>query len=296
MRNIELPTRTLHLPESWEELNIKQLIFALQLLQQLSSGIISTDEARFKLLFFITGYRPSRSVKDKMDIEIISLNLQNLADLMNFIFRKEDDKLMPNDVFMNNPFPTITIGSKRYHGKIFDRGYIPKTDITALEFSDMLDIYTSMVKNSGNEKFTDECINTICAILYPSNKDHRENIKGKQPRRMKKLHPTIKFGIILWFSGIIRYFSTHPSYSILFGSGSDTDNKITVGMYESVLSISEAGYGDITTIENQNLLSFFDAQVKNLKSIVSRAVAQGVDKVKLSIELKLPLTIIEKLC
>lgn len=300
MKEIELPDRKLCIPESWEDLNMRQFIFALELLQELSVGMITPDTARFELLFFITGYIQSKKFKSKNyppeEAENIQLNLINLAELMNFIFRKEGDVLLPNDVFLNNPFPFIAIGTKKYQGKIFDRGYIPKTDISALEFSDALDIYISMSKNNKNEKFVEECINTICAILYPYKNDHRENMRSAHVKRMKKLHPTIRYGIVLWFSGLIRFFTQHPIYGVLFGTEPEDSTKVSVGMYECVLAVSESGYGDVTTIENQNLISFFDMQVKNLKNVVSKAIAQGIDKIKLANEMKLPLTTIERLC
>lgn len=300
MKEIQLPNRKLNIPESWKDLNMRQFIFALELLQKLSAGIITPDIARFELLFLITGYKPSKKFKSENylpeEIEIIKLNLINLSKLMNFIFRKEGETLLPNDVFLDNPFPFITIGTKRYHGKIFERAYIPKTDISALEFSDAIDIYTSMTKNMRNKDFVEECVNTICAILYPYKNNHRENMRSKHVKRMKKIHPTIRYGIMLWFSGLIRFFTQHPVYGVLFGSHSEDTTKVNVGMYECILAVSEAGYGDITTIENQNLISFFDMQVKNLKNVVSKAIAQGIDKIKLANEMKLPLTTIEKLC
>ena len=112
---------------------------------------------------------------------------------------------------------------------------------------------------------------------------------------MKQLDPTIKFGIVYWFTGVVNWFRENDAYRVLFernGSGSDAGEKITIGMNEIALYLKKEGYGDPATM---NLIEYFDAQVKALKDAVAKALADGVKPEKIAQKTGIPLTAIARL-
>jgi hypothetical protein len=112
---------------------------------------------------------------------------------------------------------------------------------------------------------------------------------------MRYVNPSVKFGIILWFTGIVKHYTEHPIYGLLFKSEKHPDesgNKIHLGMNEINLTLQKEGYGKP---DNMNLNDYFDAQVKFLKDLINRALAEGVKPEKLSQKTGIPLSTINKL-
>jgi hypothetical protein len=113
--------------------------------------------------------------------------------------------------------------------------------------------------------------------------------------KMECVAPAIKFGIVFWFTGIVKYYIEHPIYSLLFGSGKnreDDSEKVHLGMNEITLALKKEGYG---SPEEMNLNDFFDAQIKHLKDVINKALAEGLTAVKIAQKTNIPLTTIQKL-
>ena len=221
--------------------------------------------------------------------EIIDLGLLQLAESIDFVYKIdiEAKKITPLYTFKSNPFPKVRLGSKKYAGKRFNVDVTTHTDITARCFVDALDLLMLM-DSMTNREDRDECLCKICAILYPALPDHNENLLTAHHRRMRRLDPVVKFGIVYWFTGIVNTFRTHDTYRVLFermtGQTDDAD-KITVGMNEITLFLKKEGYGDP---DNMNLIDYFDAQVKALKDYLSKAVAEGVTPAKIQEKTGIP--------
>jgi len=132
--------------------------------------------------------------------------------------------------------------------------------------------------------------------MLPSTNDYNANLVSGHHNRMRHVHPHIKFGIIFWFSGIVRYYTEHPVYSLLFGKNDSKEEfsaeKVHLGMNEVTLSLRQLGFG---SPETMNLNDFFDAQIKHLKDIIQKALSEGMNEMKLSDQSGIPLNTIYKL-
>ena len=296
-----MPPCQIELPDCWEDLSYKEKIFTFGILAELFAGNLTPEIARLKMLIEYTGYRPSwidlfreALKKDTEQREIINFNLLKLSEELNFAFTVEENRIIPNYVFKKNPISYIKIGLIRYYCRRFENDVICRTNITAREFSDCFDIFASMQGEVADADRYDY-INQICAILFPKTDDYTANLVSGHHWKMRYIHPTIKFGIIFWFTGIVKYYTEHPVYGLLFKSEKHADEsgaKIHLGMNEIALTLKKEGYG---SPETMNLNDYFDAQIKFLKDMINRALAEGMKADKLSEKTGIPASTIQKL-
>ena len=289
------------LPDSWEDLSYKEIIFTFGILAELFAGTLTPEIARLKMLIEYTGYRPSwiqlikeAFKKDTEQREIINFNLLKLSEELNFAFTVEENRIIPNHKFKKNPISKIRICLRRFSSRIFETDTLCRTNITAREFSDCFDIFASMQGEIADaDRF--DYINQICAILFPRYDDYTKNLVSGHHWKMRYVHPTIKFGVIFWFTGIVKYYTEHPVYGLLFKSEKHADEsgaKIHLGMNEIVLTLKKEGYG---SPETMNLNDYFDAQIKFLKDMINRALAEGVKADDITKKTGVPASTIQKL-
>ena len=301
MKTIVLHKSSIELPDSWEDLSYKEKIFTFCIMSELFAGTITPEIARLKMLIEYTGYKPSvillmreALTKNTEQREIINFNLLKLSEELNFAFTVEENRIIPNHVFKKNPIHFIKIGRQRYVGRRFEIDITNRTNITAREFSDCFDIFASM-QGELTEADRYECINQVCAILFPYTNDYQANLISGHHWKMRYIHPAIKFGIIFWFTGIVKYYTEHPIYGLLFKSDKYRDesgNKINLGMNEISLALKKEGYG---SPETMNLNDWFDAQIKFLKDMINKALAEGVKAEEITRKTGIPLSTIQQL-
>ncbi|MCL1942547.1 MAG: hypothetical protein FWF54_03235 [Candidatus Azobacteroides sp.] len=235
-------------------------------------------------------YKPES--QDRKQREIINFNLLKLSEQLDFAFHVEDMQIIPNHKFKKNPIPFIRICNRKYQGKKFDLDITAKTNISAREFADAYDLFAAIGKMPSDEE-KEECINQLCAILYPKLENHKENLVSGHIKNMEKVNPILKFGIVFWFNGIIDFYTTHPIYSILFKKNQEPDSsKIRLGMNEVVLFLQKEGYGNP---DDMNLNDYFDSQIKSLKDSVNMALAKGAKIEEIARETGIGISIINQL-
>jgi hypothetical protein len=303
MINIKLNGKaSIDIPDSWEDLNFKEKLFAFEILSRVISGDLKAEPhvALVKLLIKFTNYKPSKRfnrpdpTSEESPRDNINLNLLRLAERIKFIFiiDEDDRQIIPQYDFKTNPFPAIKIGRKKYSGKRFELDITAKTDITAREFVDCFDLLSAMARLE-NDDDKQECINQICAILYPANLNYTQNMVSGQNRNMRKLHPLVKFGIVYWFTGIVKFYTEHPTYCILFKGNPSEDGSDKIKLSnEVVLMLQREGYG---LPDHMNLNDYFDAQIKHLKDVVNKAMAEGLTIYQLSEKTGIDISTINKL-
>jgi DNA-binding Xre family transcriptional regulator len=177
-------------------------------------------------------------------------------------------------------------------GKIFNLDITAKTNITAREFVDAFDLFAAFYQTT-DASVRIECLNQLCAILYPADADHRQNLVSGQHERMRAVPEATKMLVLFWFSGIVQYYTSHPLYAVLFSSKKkEQGEKFNLGANETALYLMREGYGDP---DRMTLNDYFDAQVKALKDTVSHAIAQGAKIEKIAQETGLSLENLNKL-
>lgn len=278
MLTIQLPKRKLELPESWEELRPDQVPVVFRYLMQLFSNEITPFECKLRFLVLFTGYKPTRRVnmfsliknvftkKEKYNLflseedeinENIEFNLIQLAEKMNFAFTVEANKIVPNYEFKRNPFwPDAPV--------YFNRDVTVETNITAKQYTDCLDLLSAF-HSSTDAHVHEVCLVKVMAVLY--------HIDDSEARR----YPIeVLFGVMFWFTGIVKFFREHSVYGILYDRKSNADEditKINLGMAEVLLYLEKEGY---SFMEEKNIIDFYNAQIKALKDSVNSALSMDV--------------------
>lgn len=113
---------------------------------------------------------------------MINSNLVILSEQIKFPLRKGRDGWEVNNCFNRNPIPWIRPRLRRYAGKQFDVGIIIRTNITVREFSDAFDIVKAFA-----ESHSEECLNALCAILYPRYSLHSRNISSQHYKHFERV-------------------------------------------------------------------------------------------------------------
>lgn len=303
MRVIELNKgKKLQLPETWEDLTHKQVIYAFGLLLRMFANEITPFQFQLLMLIKITGYKPrrysivrrffrwmwiitrkgSRFYKDLKSSEEeikenIGFNLIQLAETIDFAFTLEENKIITKFDFKRNPFEYLS-DTPPY----FNRNYVVETNLTARQFSDALDLIIAL-EQTDDETAKNVLIDKIIYILYFGN------------IRLEKLSYAVKFGILSWFRSVADFFRHHPTFCVLYpsqGDDSDDDEKISLGLTEVILFLKKSGYADSA---DMNLIDFFNAQIKSLKDKISEALASGIKEDELSQKTGLDPWVIHKL-
>ena len=263
---------------NWNDLSYKNRIIAFMLLGLLMKGEISPDDFQLHILHAIYDKYPKRTSglkkwiirifttkkyfqqwleDDEFEYELSEFIYVRSAEELKFAFNIDGNKIIPNYNFRENPFPEISETPPT-----FTRNYTIDSNITAKQFSDCIDIVREMDEDIDNKSYKHLLVK-IVEILY--NIDYAE---------ASKIRFEILFGISYWFKGIALFFQTHPIYSVLFsGNKSDDEEKIHLGMSETILHLMKEGY---PSIENMNIIDFFNAQIKLLKDNISASLAAGV--------------------
>jgi hypothetical protein len=273
MISVPLPNGApLRLPSRREDLTQEQTLATVSVLLRLFASEITPDRARIEMLILYTGYRPSARTVDA-DRETVNFNLPKLSERLAFAFSVDGQTIRPHFNFKRNPLPQLTLDGVAYRGKIFNLDITAKTDITAREFVDAFDLFAAFRRPSGDD-VRNECLNQLCAILFPAAPTHRQNLVSGQHERMSLAPDNAKMLILFWFTGIVRYYAAHPLYAVLFSSTQkDEGEKIRLGANETALFLRREGYGDPDTM---TLNDYFDAQLKALRDGIAHALAQGV--------------------
>ena len=142
-------------------------------------------------------------------------------------------------------------------------GIIIRTNITAREFSDAFDIVKAFA-----ESHSEECLNALCAILYPRYSLHSRNISSQHYKHFERVSYPVRYAVMIWFTGIVRYFTEHAIYRVLFSGTGEQNEKINLGMTETIMSLSLVGFGTTAEMERVSVVDYFDMQVKALKKMI----------------------------
>ena len=222
--------------------------------------------------------------------EIINSNLVILSEQIKFPLREGRDGWEVNNCFNRNPIPWIRPRLRRYAGKQFDVGIIIRTNITAREFSDAFDIVKAFA-----ESHSEECLNALCAILYPRYSLHSRNISSQHYKHFERVSYPVRYAVMIWFTGIVRYFTEHAIYRVLFSGTGEQNEKINLGMTETIMSLSLVGFGTTAEMERVSVVDYFDMQVKALKKMISDARGGGATLDDIAKATKLSYAVIEQL-
>jgi len=293
MKSVPLHNKkVLQLPDCWDDLTPQQYIFTVKQLLLLQAQYIDPSDFRMRLMKHYTGYKPSRKSywrnkenPGEITREVIAYNLVQLADMITFPF--QNDKL--SLYFTTNPLPEIKgLGV----GKKFTIGVVPVTNILAGEYADALDIVAAHMAQPA-----DNLLNTLVAILYPAAPVHTLEAAQLRAATVARQPYAVRYAVYLWFLSISHYFSSHPYYSLLYAGKPKDENatRLSLGSNESIIHLSQKGYGSHAEMRAKNLIEFMDMQLSDLRACVREMQAYKVKPLEIVEKTGLTLTQIELL-
>lgn len=269
--------KTFTIPNSWEELTPAQYVGVTQLLMRLLSKELNLYDFRFALLKALTGLYATGRKYSGQEVERIHSNIIFLSEKITFALRRDGDWYCPNLYFRRNPLPQLRVGRKVFTGARFTIGSVVDTSLTARQFCDAYDIFAGYAKAPS-----DDLLNILCAILYGDFAPYTVAAACQLAKQyFAKLPLPQKHAVLMWFTGIAQWLVAHPVYCVLFAGRSAAGGegqRISLGMSESIMQLSAAGFGSVDSVGALPVTDFFDLMVKDLKQQLSEAIAKGVKK------------------
>ena len=335
MIKLKNKSKILSIPDQWNELNPVQFVQVLQLCNRVVSGELDMLDFRLFLFKLLTNYKPARFTmprhKEQIESNIFNLAMMlkfpivpqydnpELLEVLTGDLREKLKTCFPFDVyevdylqqlemiadqlnwrpvlnidFGRNLLPVITAGKLEFYGPVFsmlENGSF-ETNITVGEYFDALG-ELQLFDSSNNELYLNRFVGTIYRRNRASAYDP-EHTAAALPY-MAKVAPEVKQALVLlwaWYSKVIQQ---HHLYSVFFMGGDETNSGNPLGLSATLFALSSDGYGTRDEIRRWPVTDFFNSLYYRLSSTVDQLRRQGLDDIKISKELELSLSTLEKL-
>ncbi len=298
MKQISIPVgdKTVVIPNCWDLLTSNVYIGLCKLLALWASGQISAFEVKVRYVCLVTGTDPEAAVHGDADqyIYLVSRMVtfmflieypKGVLDPFDPELRAKLRKLPPEylpdksvvryfeDIkyqyridasYAAQLVPSITIGETLYPAYEVHTAYDRLTcSLTAIQFVDAYQLLTNL---SGKEAL-------LAAILY-SPLPYRSDAAHKLAGTFESVDPVILQAVALNFQALVSYLFTCTPYSIL-QTRSTGSAAICTGMADGIYNLSADGLGDVSAIEQMNILTYFTILRKKLiESVVAMNDAQ----------------------
>ena len=261
-------------PNQWEELSPEQYLMLVMLLLEFMQGNISAQEVRLAYFLNVSDIRPKAVTKRNR--ERFNENLFRITRTMNFMFRYEypdgaldelDPKLrealiktlpgdlpdhvelqyvkklkrqtLPDFVFAKNLLPEIKIAGKTYPGYCFElHDEIIHTTLTAEQYVNTNLLYGKYI-DTRNPSYLD----TLVATLYCP----KESDAISFAKTISLIDNITKQAVFICFQAIQTFLATRTKYAMLWNrKPADKNDKFSLGLSDSIYSLSSAGYGSLS--------------------------------------------------
>jgi hypothetical protein len=293
-------------PNEWEELNPEQYLMLVRLLLEFMNGKLSPQEVRIAYFLNIAKINPRMILKRNR--ERFHENIYRITRTLNFMFKYQYpegslsevspelqaqlEKILPSDlpetpeiryvkklkrithpdfVFSKNLVPEIKVNGKKYKGYIFElKGEIFHTTLTAEQYVNANLLYGKYI-----ELRDIVYLDMMAATLYcPDRNDCIEFAKT-----LEKTDIATKQAVFICFQAIQTFLATRTKYAILWNrKPTKENNKFSLGLSDSIYSLSSAGYGSLNEVEKMDIISFFDLMLKNIIDSVKTLKDMGLKK------------------
>lgn len=279
MNRIEIPEKniTMNIPSEVEEMSPGQFTAFLDLVLQHTSGKITIDDFKIKLIIHLLGVRlgvRDRFLPEEERNEAMA-EIYRLSSLCESFFEDievEGQKTKSFRLYFTRNFFPVILG--RYHG--------PKDalqDVTFCEYRSAYSYYTSYGRSRDEHD-----LNRMIAVLYRPRKrflwlrrrlasfDGQERIPflsrsnpemiEKRAAQIARLPMSVRYGIFLYFSGCSRFLSTGPimidgreiDLSIIYDKASGESDSPDLGLVGVLYNLAESKvFGSIEQTDNQNI-------------------------------------------
>lgn len=306
------------IPNAWEQLNTFLFVSMVHDFNRMVKGEIPPAMVRVNYVCNVMGWNPKRIKSDACE------NLTFLAEQVTFPFTI----MYPdNDLALNDLEPELRrlckrVSPERLSGISIAR-YLSKLDykfvldncfckqmISSVELDD--EIYMGYTIDTGFNRLTcsltalqyiearaligssADTLPLLTAILYhpgPYSSESAHRLASEFVRLPEKYLQAIAFN----FQAFNNFLFTQTEFSLLTAAHDAKHSAISTGALESLYNLSNDGLGDITVVEQMNIIKYLTILRKKIIEAVRSMNAMKMEKLDIEKETGLPIHIINQI-
>ena len=321
MKDLELiyKGRTYRVPNRWESMTSEQYLHLIRDLMRMGAGKISSGEVRIRYLCDVMGWNIHKFRNEDQIADLIAISEQlTFLFLINYpdnnsvldgldaktrercqridpfrlhhpiarVLRRLDYQYVPDFCFCAQLLPTITASGKEYHGYRIETDYGMITcSLSALQY-----IEARALIEQGQK-----ALPLMAAILYYPDKEYDSQRAHAMAKDFAALDMNVLAAISLNFQAFNCYLFTKTPFSLLAKFKHKQERPITTDASEALYDLSKDGLGDARQIEQMNLLTYLKILRKKSIDAVRDLKSMDWDKLKISNEVGLPVSVIDQI-
>ena len=309
------------IPNAWEELTPGLFEGIMADMDLVTKGELSPAMLQVKHICRAMGWSPRNLVRTKEE-DTLS-NLAWLGEQVDFIFRisypdqdaalqelskedyvkakktpperlnisiarylsKLDYKFVLNGCFCAQLIPYVSIQGQLFSGYTIDTSFSQLTcSLTALQFIEARSLLGCDQK----------MLPLLAAILYHPGLYDSESAHSLA-KSFEKLPDATLQSIAFNFSSFVNYLFTTTQFRILIAGESEKKSLITTGALESLYNLSNDGLGDISAIEQMNIIKYLTILRKKLIETVRSMNFAEIPVVDIAKNTGLPVSLIKQI-
>ena len=306
-------------PNRWEQLSSQQFIRLVSDLFLMSAGKLSAGEVRINYLCDMMEWKKSRFRSEEQIANLITISEQiTFIFQINYpennevlggldkdtynqcrridpyrlniplarILRKLDYHYVVDLCFCKQLLPEVFIGDIRHSGYTIDTSFGMLTcSLTALQYIEARELI-----DRGAESLP-----LMASILYFPSKQYDSEQAHSLAKDFARLPQDVLAAISFNFQAFNNYLFSRTSFSLLSKFIPKPDRPITTDASDALYDLSKEGLGDARQVEQMNVLTYFKVLRKKTIDAVKDMKGFGWDKAKISNEVGLPISIIDKI-
>ena len=321
MKDIELVYKgEIHrIPNRWDAMTDLQYIRLVGDFLRIAAGKLSAGEVRINWLCDIMGWN-----KRKFHSEEQIANLVAISEQLTFMFqinypdnnavldgvgeetyelcrridpyrlniplarvlRRLNYQYVVDLCFCAQLIPSVQIDGRIYSGYRIETGFGMLTcSLTALQYIEAQELIEQ----------GEESLPLLAAILYYPEKEYHSGRAHEMANEFTKLPLELLTAISFNFQAFNNYLFSKTSFSLLSKFVHKPKQPITTDASDALYDLSKEGLGDARQIEQMNVLTYLKVLRKKTIDAVKDMKGFGWDKLKISEEVGLPISVIDKI-
>lgn len=271
-------------PNAWEVLTSEQYLYLVELLLQLQDGHSEPGSVRVRFLCHCMKW----DLRKALNKGVATENLFSLASQITFIFRKIPEGMGPelNLCFCHQLLPVVFVdeGHSCFGYDVSVKFQTLTCSLTALQFLEARQLLA----------MGEESLPMLAAVLYCPG-DYSSEKAQKLAEEFKKLPRETLYAIALNFEALNNFIFTQTEFSLLTKFKEKKGGTITTDATDALYDLSKDGLGNVHQVERMNVLTYLRILRKKTIEGVKALKASGMDIVKISSEVGLPIQTVREI-
>lgn len=272
--------KEVQIPNSWEVLTSDHYLKLINYLLRMGRGELSPAEVRLYFLCDIMGWDVHKIRSDEAVENLIAISEQ-----LTFIFRRVEDDIKVELCFCKQQLPIVFVDKKAYKGYEVQVEYNTLTcSLRALQY----------IEARQQLDMGEESLPLLAAILYYPGEYSSEGAQ-KLARQFAHLPATTLQAIALNFEAVNNFIFLKTEFSLLTKFKPQSGKQITTDATDALYDLSKDGLGNAMQVERMNVLTYLRILRKKTIEGARSLKASGMDIVKISTEMGLPIEVVRQI-